>query len=613
VTRPESGRFRVRTLGQFELTRDGRTFDIRVAKQKALLAYLALSSGGAATRSRLASLLWDRADPANARTSLRQALTTLKAALGADYGDLIRADADRVHLNLALCDVDALQLTGGPLDVEPLLNDGAPTLAFLSELDPRSAAFDDWVAQWRAECAERLVARLEAALREANALGDSERVLKLGRAVLSLDPLHEAAHGAMIAAYALQGRHGLAKAHAEQASRAFRTELGVTVRFAGPYARLSRPVAMHTDDRRAIVLIPAAGAEDFCADIVGHLSRSLWLRVHAATSNASGAPPGALHVQASLRADETHLQLTSPVDGTVLWTDAVRWEPATSEAVLGAAARLEVAVLAGEAQRCLGTEAADDAGGWDRLMRAYGLFWRTSRRNNEAAARILDDLIADEPENPRALSLRSFVYMAGAWSGWADDVDEACRAALRLARRATRAEGRSAWALFTLATAETTCVSLDQAERTMRHALSLAPALAAAHGELGRMLALRGDRPGAEAACGQAAALAPNDPHASLWAFSRAVAAFAEADYDAARRACVAAAAIRGEWFQNELLHAACAARLGERGDAGARLSGALRKAPGYSLAALKVGFPFATPATFDDFVDALTELGWNG
>jgi len=615
VSRVDLDRFRLRTLGRFELSRAGRILDVRSPKSRALLVCLALSPGGRIARGALAGLLWDRADPENARASLRQALAALRTVLGADFAALVAADTREVWIDLRCVDVDLLELASGAGRVEEMLDAAMTSFEFLADLVPDSPAMEDWLALHRARASTLAIMAVEAALADVRARGDCDAVLALGAKGLLLDPLHEGVHAAMIEAFVQQGRHGLARAHAARARRQFMDELGAKPVFPaldGHDARL--PGAQGDDDRSAVAVVAFTGADAGAAAaladaVVGHLSRSLWLRV--ISTRQPGARGVALYLEGVAGA-WLELRLTDPSDGTVLWTDTVA--PSGGEPGLAdrAAARAESAILAAEAHRHRDHGHASAGAGRARLMHARWLFWRTSQHNNAAAGAILDRLLDLNPGNARALALRAFVWLADAWSGWSDDPAGACAEGLRLARRAVRAEPECGWPVFALATAETTTAPLDQAERTMRRALTLSPALAPAHGELGRILACKGDRTGAEAACVRAQALSPNDAHASLWALSKAMAAFATGDYAGAREGVVAAAGMRGEWFQNELLHAACALRLGEAVAARAYLNSALRKTPRYSLAALRAGFPFAASAVVDDFVDALRELGWN-
>ena len=75
--------YQLRTLGRLELEHEGRLLLPRRRKLLCLLAYLARHSSVSIPRGRLAALFWPEAGSAHARQSLRQALSTLRAVVGA--------------------------------------------------------------------------------------------------------------------------------------------------------------------------------------------------------------------------------------------------------------------------------------------------------------------------------------------------------------------------------------------------------------------------------------------------------------------------------------------------------------------------------------------------
>src|ERR1051325_12176067 len=76
----------------------------RAKKARAALGYLCLASGARVPRTRIASILWDRVSPDQARSSFRsKALTELTAAMGALAGELISAGRSTLSLNTDLC------------------------------------------------------------------------------------------------------------------------------------------------------------------------------------------------------------------------------------------------------------------------------------------------------------------------------------------------------------------------------------------------------------------------------------------------------------------------------------------------------------------------------
>src|SRR5437868_15386562 len=98
---PAMGLLRVAVLGSPEVFHDGSRLTFALRKAQALLIYLAVE-GGMHSRSKLAALLWPDSEPAEARKTLRNAITLLRSLL-AD------ADASAVHSHL-LAEQDLLGL-----------------------------------------------------------------------------------------------------------------------------------------------------------------------------------------------------------------------------------------------------------------------------------------------------------------------------------------------------------------------------------------------------------------------------------------------------------------------------------------------------------------------
>ena len=86
----------------------GAVVDLPGQKERALLAYLAMSPGDAHPRERLAGLLWSERGDRQARDSLKQALMRLRRGLDAAEGGTLRTDRQSVALEPAAVNVDVL-------------------------------------------------------------------------------------------------------------------------------------------------------------------------------------------------------------------------------------------------------------------------------------------------------------------------------------------------------------------------------------------------------------------------------------------------------------------------------------------------------------------------
>src|SRR5437867_5922356 len=96
------GLLRLAVLGTPEIFHDGSRLTFALRKAQALLLYLAVE-GGMHSRSKLAALLWPDSEPADARKTLRNALTLLRTLL-AD------ADTSPAHPGHLLAEQDLLGL-----------------------------------------------------------------------------------------------------------------------------------------------------------------------------------------------------------------------------------------------------------------------------------------------------------------------------------------------------------------------------------------------------------------------------------------------------------------------------------------------------------------------
>jgi len=213
----------LRLLGGFAVSIRGRSIALRTRKDRALLAYLALSEGRRHNRSRLASLLWGdvAGDP---RQSLRQSLLGISQA-----GLVLDARRDDVHLDPALLTVDALEvrrLLEG--DAIPQLEQAialysGPLLEDLGQIAP---AFDDWLTVERERLAAALVDAHRRLLDLYAAAGKPQRAIAAASRLVAGDPYREEARCELMLLYAECGHTQAAIAQYEAYAALLRKELG---------------------------------------------------------------------------------------------------------------------------------------------------------------------------------------------------------------------------------------------------------------------------------------------------------------------------------------------------------------------------------------------------
>ena len=214
-------------LGEFEaLDGTGHPVAVSSRKSRALLAILALAPMGSVPRHRLANLLWSDREDVQARSSLRQALASLRRDFAAIDATLLSADDEKIILNKDRIGIDVV-------DFQRLAtSDGAHDLRramalyrgeLLAETEISEVEFEDWTISERTRlhtiaviCAEKLLP-----------LETGGNRVELARRLVVLEPLKESAHRALMQAYADAGENGLALQHYAVCRELLKTELGI--------------------------------------------------------------------------------------------------------------------------------------------------------------------------------------------------------------------------------------------------------------------------------------------------------------------------------------------------------------------------------------------------
>jgi TolB-like protein/DNA-binding SARP family transcriptional activator len=195
---------------------DGEFISLAARKTRAILAVLSIADGKPISRSRLIELLWDRSEDAQARMSLRHALSELKHLVNDRVPNLIEIDRQTVRLNTELCWIDAVASTD---HFERLFDD----------LDGISSSFDHWLASERVRFDDRVRADLEQDLQR---LAENDAAPELqaaaARKILNFDPAHEGAVRSLMAAFMKLGDRAQAIREYERCRQALRSGFDVS-------------------------------------------------------------------------------------------------------------------------------------------------------------------------------------------------------------------------------------------------------------------------------------------------------------------------------------------------------------------------------------------------
>ncbi|HMR31174.1 MAG TPA: AAA family ATPase [Geminicoccaceae bacterium] len=224
-----AARARLGVLGGFRaVLPDGGAVMLPTRKAEALLAYLACRIGEPQSRDHLAALLWGDRGDRQARHSLSQSLSSLRAALG-DGLFLATSGRETIGLDTSLVEVDLAAFTrlaaggtAGDLDAAAGLYRGP----LLDGLHLREPAFDEWLAQERARLDRIAVAAL-ARLAELHAAGrDHAAAAAALQRAQALDPLCEETHRRIIRLHLDRGACNAAIRHYRHCADLLRQQLG---------------------------------------------------------------------------------------------------------------------------------------------------------------------------------------------------------------------------------------------------------------------------------------------------------------------------------------------------------------------------------------------------
>ena len=206
----------------------GLALTLPTRKAQALLAYLALRAGHSHSREKLATLLWGDVGELQARQSFRQALSSVRKAVGVRSGLLIEGETVTVsptHLQLDVATFER-RVTEGTLKAFR----EATTLYRGELLDGFTVSqplFEEWLRGERERLRELALMAHSRLLAEQSKIGDIDLAIQTAARLLALDPLREAAHRSLMRLYARQGRRAAALRQYQVCVDLLRRELGV--------------------------------------------------------------------------------------------------------------------------------------------------------------------------------------------------------------------------------------------------------------------------------------------------------------------------------------------------------------------------------------------------
>ena len=221
---------RIRLFGPVEVAVNGRPVHIPSKRARGLLGYLAIREGAEVSRNVLTGLFWGERSEAQARASLRQALSELRGALADLAAASIIASREAVTFLAGSAWIDArlVEAVANSEDDDALRTASELIGGELIEgLAMGEAGFEQWL-QTERERFRLLACKIHLRLMgRAEQDGRLEQALTYGLKLLSLDPLQEHVHRALMRIYAAQRRYDAALAQYERCRRDLESQLAV--------------------------------------------------------------------------------------------------------------------------------------------------------------------------------------------------------------------------------------------------------------------------------------------------------------------------------------------------------------------------------------------------
>jgi TolB-like protein/Flp pilus assembly protein TadD len=507
------------------ITNDGRAIAIASRKGRALLGYLALRNGAPVARSVVGALLWGERSEDQARASLRQTLSELRASLRGAPAAPIGANNETIwwHPDAAWVDAREVEAAANAED-EDVLRKAAELFAgeLMEGLSTGEAAFEQWLVAERERFRDLTCTIQERLLRLLETRGRFDEALAVASRLLAIDPLRESVHRTAMRLYAALGRYDAALAQYDRCCRELSDnlqirpeveteELAQSIRRRRRGAEVARPAAAPVlPDKPSIAVLAFADlsperkheflSEGIVEDLINALSRMRELFVisrHASSyykgrAMRTGDMARELGVQflldGSVRVAGQRVRVTTQLidgcSGAQVWAD--RYETEVSdlfsvqdEITRSIALALQVTLTQGESAR-LWEGQTTNFRAWEKMIEARSLFFRYTRVDNARARHLLEEAMRIDPNYTGAMALLGLTHWWDARFNTAIDKE----------------------------------ASLGAAEEQIRRILALNPEMGQAYMLRGGVAFLRDRHDEAVALCERAVELAPSDAKA---------------------------------------------------------------------------------------------------
>lgn len=470
---PQSYFIRIRLLGDCSISlKSGEDITPKSKKLRAVIAYLASSHRGSATREKLAGLLWSTRGEQQARDSLRQALAEARRQLNC-YGEewILSPDRDTVAIDLDKVWIDVrevVQLAGSSECNDHLRILESYQGPFLDSLTIHDPAFEDWLLQERRVIEERIKSPLRRLLQSKVARDQQRSALNIALFLFALDPTDEDVHCQLMMLYAKSGDVPAAiqqfrrmcdilkeRLDAKPSPESYRLYESIASRSVEPSKVQSIPASIGPgslrDHHTSLAVLPfenrsLSGESDGFArtiadEVTACLTRFHWLAVVGIRSAAYTLKQTAdlLDLGRRLNVDylldggvicagdqvRLNVSLVECFTGHTLWGDRMTFQirdifNTLDRVVALITNRLESQLRIAEIKRAINlpNEALLPQ---HKVMRAIPLMYKMTRESLEESLELLHSAIDSDPSNSTAYSWRAFWELIAIGQNWTTD------------------------------------------------------------------------------------------------------------------------------------------------------------------------------------------------
>jgi DNA-binding SARP family transcriptional activator/TolB-like protein len=636
----------------------------RAKKARAAFGYLCLAFGARVPRARIASMLWDRVDDSQARTSFRQAVKEITSAMGSLSPELITTGRASIRFNTDACWIDALAL------LESSSSDSARTdLAvlcageLLDGLDEVSTPFAQWLAKERIRFKESLKGSLDTVLQQIDRPGfDAKQLAAVARRLISYDPTHQGASRALMRSLAKLGqreealqeyercRQALLKAfHVKpsiQSERLYHTIRARSARRRGPRAPAEArfhpaPTDLHAPGpersrlRVGVLSFDSDGSENdqdlalsLSHEVATALARFRWFDVISPVAMMQRPLATLLSKDAFERQ-----QLDYAVDGTVartgpnyrisvqlldlarctrpVWSDrfelAVRELHRLNELVTGRiVGSIDPVILFIEGRQ----KRRERYGATGLLFLAIPLIYSMERQKFQQAAELIQRALGIEPDNSMAVTLLAYWHLWHIGQGWTSDTAKTLSTVETLCLRAMELDPENSEAMGIYAHTLAWKKEFDRAVQFFDRSLRVNPNLPYVWAFSAATYSYIGEPEEALRRLNRYRDLAPFDPYFRFFEIFYETAYMFKRDYE--RAIVVGRRVVKAipEFVNAYKPVIASLGHLGRRKEAEPYIQKLLSLEPDFTIEKFRKGYPFKLPEDRDSYCKGLALAG---